>query len=305
MHKITVVGSMNYDTTIHVAKFPLPGETILAKSYSNSLGGKGANQAAALAKVGLEVSMFGVVGNDNEGQAMLKELNHLGIGTSSVHQTIEQPTGRAQIVVEESGNNNIIVIPGANGTFTSEHIELSQEDITGADAILAQLEIPLETVQYAFSKAKELNKLTVLNPAPICTISKELLKNVDILIPNEVEMEKLYGKSIESVEGLENACRYFTDLGVRLIIVTLGKRGCYSYHEGKGKFFASYVVKAIDTTAAGDSFIGGFLGNYLETGNIDQAIDFGQRVAAITVSRRGAIESIPNRNEALSTPLSK
>lgn len=305
MHKITVVGSMNYDTTIHVAKFPLPGETILAKSYSNSLGGKGANQAAALAKAGLDVSMLGVIGKDKEGQAMLKELNYLKINTVYVHQSNEQPTGRAQIVVEESGNNNIIVIPGANATFTNEFVEQRQEAIAGADAILAQLEIPLETVQHTFLQAKKQNKLTVLNPAPVSPLSKELLKNVDVLIPNEVEMEKLYGQSIETCESLEKACRFFADFGVKVIVVTLGKRGCYYYYEGKGNFSASYAVKAIDTTAAGDSFIGGFLGNYLETNNIDQAVDFGQRVAAITVSKRGAIESIPNRLEAITTSLSK
>lgn len=305
MHRVTVVGSMNYDSTIHVNKFPLPGETILAKSYSNSLGGKGANQAAALAKVGLEVSMIGVVGQDNEGQAMLNELNHLGINTDSVHLSKEQPTGRAQIVVEESGNNNIIVISGANGTFSKEYIEQSYEAISYADAILAQLEIPIETVQHAFILAKKLNKLTVLNPAPVCSLKEELLQNVDILIPNEIEMEKLYGKSVKSYENLEMACKYFTDLGVKIIIVTLGERGCYYYHEGQGKFTECYSVKAIDTTAAGDSFIGGFLGNYLETKDINQAIDFGQRVAAITVSRSGAIESIPNRIETLTTSLSK
>ena len=305
MHRVTVVGSMNYDTTIHVAKFPLPGETILAESYSNSLGGKGANQAAALAKTGLDVSMLGIVGKDNEGQAMLNELNHLKINTFYVHQSNEQLTGRAQIVVEESGNNNIIVIPGANATFTSKFVEQRQEALAGADAVLAQLEIPVETVQYAFLQAKKLNKLTVLNPAPVCSLSEALLKNVDVLIPNEVEMEKLYGEPMESSESLEKGCRYFADLGVRVVIVTLGKRGCYYYYEGQGKFSAGYAVKAIDTTAAGDSFIGGFLGNYLETNNIDQAVDFGQRVAAITVSRRGAIESIPDRLEALTTSLSK
>jgi ribokinase len=296
---------MNYDTTIHVTKFPLPGETILAESYSNSLGGKGANQAAALAKVGLEVSMIGVVGQDNEGHAMLNELNRLGINTKSVHQSNEQPTGRAQIVVEKSGNNNIIVIPGANGIFSKEYIDRSKQAITSADAILAQLEIPLMTVQYVFALAKSLNKLTVLNPAPVCPIKKELLQNVDIFIPNEIEMEKLYGEPVKSEEGLERACEYFIGLGVKIVIVTLGERGCYYYHEGHGKFAACYAVKAIDTTAAGDSFIGGFLGNYLETEDIDQAIDFGQRVAAITVSRRGAIESIPNRKEVLTTSLSK
>jgi len=118
-------------------------------------------------------------------------------------------------------------------------------------------------------------------------------------------MEKLYGKPIESNDNLETACKHFTDLGVKIVIVTLGDKGCYYYQEGQGKFSARYVVKAIDTTAAGDSFIGGFLGNYLETKDIDQAIDFGQRVAAITVSRRGAIESIPNRSEALTTTLTK
>ncbi|HWT76080.1 MAG TPA: ribokinase [Mobilitalea sp.] len=305
VHKVTVVGSMNYDTTIHVKKFPLPGETILAEAYSNSLGGKGANQAAALAKVGLEVSMIGAVGQDNEGHAMLNELNHLGINTDNVHLSDEQPTGRAQIVVEESGNNNIIVIPGANGRFSEEHIDRCQQAISSADAILAQLEIPLMTVQYVFALAKRMNKLTVLNPAPVCSLKEELLQNVDILIPNEIEMEKLYGKPLKSYGELETACEYFTGLGVKIVIVTLGERGCYYYHQGQGKFAACYAVKAIDTTAAGDSFIGGFLGNYLETKDIDQAIDFGQRVAAITVSRRGAIESIPNRIEALTTSLSK
>lgn len=305
MHEVTVVGSMNYDTTIQVAKFPLPGETILAEACSNSLGGKGANQAAALAKVGLAVSMLGNVGNDNEGQAMLAELKHLGINTDCVHISKGQTTGRAQIVVEESGNNNIIVIPGANRGLSEEHIDLSRKEISRSDAVLAQMEIPLETVRYAFALAKQMNKLTVLNPAPAGILKEDLLRNVDVLIPNETEMEKLYGKPVETKEELREACKHFAGLGVKLVIVTLGGRGCYYYHEGQGKFASCYTVKAVDTTAAGDSFIGGFLGNFLETQDVGQAVDFGQRVAAITVSRRGAIESIPNRSEVFITSLSK
>ncbi len=297
MKKVTVIGSLNSDTTIHVDKFPLPGETIAAKSYDTALGGKGANQAAALAKAGLRVSMLGVTGQDQAGDRMIKELKSLGVSTEFVRQRKEEQTGQAFITVEASGNNHIIIIPGANDSFLIEYVMECKSELEETDAVLAQLEIPIDTVRMAFSFAGRKGIITVLNPAPAQNFTSDILEYTDILIPNECEIETISGRKITSDEDLAQACAWLEEQGVKIIIVTLGSRGCYLFHQGVGTFYAAYPVKAVDTTAAGDSFIGSFLAKYLETKDLAASVDFAQRVAAITVSRRGAIQSIPDKEE--------
>lgn len=297
MSKVSVIGSMNCDTTIHVERFPLPGETISAKGYAVSIGGKGANQAAALAKAGLAVEMYGAVGNDEAGEQMLHALEDLHVGTQHVQRSERAQTGQAFITVENSGNNHIMIVAGANGECTSEYADANAADILSADAVLAQLEIPVSTVLKSFKLAKDKGILTVLNPAPAQHFRIELLDYTDILVPNESEMETLYGREIRDHAELEKACEWLAQSGVSVIIVTLGSKGCYVYHGGQGSFHTPYRVKVVDTTAAGDSFIGSFLAAYLEEKQVLPAIDYAQKVASITVSREGAIQSIPSKEE--------
>ena len=305
MRKVSVIGSMNYDTTIHVANFPLHGETISSSGYSVSVGGKGVNQAAALAKAGLNVKMFGAVGKDTAGEEMINALDDLGVSVKHILRLDNVQTGQAFITVENSGNNNIMIISGANEHCSVQYAKDNEKKLCDADAVLAQMEIPAATVSGAFEMAKRQGVLTVLNPAPAQNFEQSLLDNVDIIIPNECEIETIYGKKIDTDKELEEACRWLEQAGVSIIIVTLGDRGCYLYCRGKGTFFNSYKVKAVDTTAAGDSFIGSFLSSYLEGNSMETAIDFAQKVAAITVSRKGAIQSIPTKEEVKGITLEK
>lgn len=303
--KIAVIGSMNLDSTMHVSHFPAPGETLLASASSNSIGGKGANQASALAKVGAEVNLLGRVGNDLEGELILKGLVKNGVNTEFIGLDNNLPTGRANIVVASDSNNNIIVAPGANGGFGSMELDEVINGLEGTDAALFQLEIPVETVYYALQKTKEMGKITVLNPAPYQMLSDELINLVDIIIPNEVELAQLTGIQELTEKDLEKACKMLVKDSQRLVIVTLGEKGCYVYQNQQGEMFTAYQIQAVDTTAAGDSFIGGFLYYYLKEGHLQQAIDFGQKVAAITVSREGAADSIPNAQEVSQISLNK
>ncbi len=305
MKKVSVIGSMNYDTTIQVAKFPLPGETISSSGYSVSVGGKGANQAAALAKAGVAVSMFGAVGKDFAGDEIIKMLTKYGVAVNNVLRLDQVQTGQAFITVEDSGNNHIVIVPGANEHCTLNYAIDHKEELCDAEAILAQLEIPTATVYGLFEIAKKLGVTTVLNPAPAQNFEPSLLSYVDIIIPNESEIETIYGKKIKTDSELEAACRWLEEAGVSIIIVTLGERGCYLYYEGTGTFFAPFKVKAVDTTAAGDSFIGSFLSSYLDGNSMATAINYAQKVAAITVTRKGAIQSIPTKEEEKSISLEK
>lgn len=303
--KIAVIGSLNLDSTMHVDHFPMPGETLLASSSSSSIGGKGANQASALAKVGAEVNLLGCVGNDLEGEFIIKGLVRNGVNTEFIRRDNNRPTGRANIVVASDSNNNIIVAPGANGGFGRTELDGVMNGLKDADAALFQLEIPIDTVHYALQKAKEMGKITILNPAPYQVLSDELINLVDIIIPNEVELAQLIGVQDLTEKDLKEACALLAKDSQRLVIVTLGDKGCYVYQNKKGQMFAAYQIQAIDTTAAGDSFIGGFLYYYLKEEDLQQAIDFGQKVAAITVSRKGAADSIPNAQEVRQTNLKK
>jgi len=296
MKKILVLGSLNMDLVTNVKVTPKVGETIIGNGFSEIPGGKGANQAVAIGRLGGDVAMFGRVGDDNFGSDLIEALKGSHVKSDNVEKVKGAPTGTALIMVNDDGDNSIVVIPGANFELKPEAI--SENQFTGFDYLLAQLETPMDTIEKAFAGAKTAGLQTVLNPAPAQTLSKELISNVDILIPNETEFELLTGFSPETENGLDAGTTLLFEQGVKALIITLGKNGAlYISNSGERLHVNGYTVKAIDTTAAGDSFIGGLLTSLSKGENIKTAMEFAMKVGAVTVTKHGAQSSLPTQKE--------
>ncbi|WIF95451.1 ribokinase [Caminicella sporogenes] len=295
MKKILVVGSLNMDLVTNVRVTPRVGETVLGRGFEKIPGGKGANQAAAMGRLKGNVKMLGKVGDDSFGEILKNNLQLNNVDISNVYVQKNQSTGIAMIMVNEDGDNSIVVIPGANFDLMPEDIKDSV--IRDCDILVSQLEIPLETIEYIFKKAKDMNKYTILNPAPACKLSDNLLENIDLLVLNETEIEVLSDVKINSFEDIIKGSNFLMDKGVKEIIVTLGREGAVYFSNEKHIKFNAYKVTAVDTTAAGDSFIAGLTVKLSKDKDICEAIEFATKVAAITVTRKGAQSSLPTLEE--------
>ena len=297
MKKALVIGSLNIDMTAKVENLPRLGETVFSNNFYESCGGKGANQAVAISKLGMKTEIIGMIGDDDQGNRLIKNLEKYNVKSDNIIRSSE-PTGRALILVDKNGDNSIVVIPGANFKITERHIDEKTDIINENDIIVLQNEIPLNVVEYALKKAKELNKITVFNPAPAVQLSNEIYKNTDYLILNETEMEEIFGISVEDEKYIEKLHGRKKVKNVKNIILTLGETGSMLLDdEDNIKRYEAYKVKAVDTTAAGDSFIGAFILKLCETGNRDAAMKFASAVSAIVVTKLGAQDSIPNTLE--------
>ena len=297
MKRALVIGSLNMDMTVKVEELPKLGETIFGDDFYESCGGKGANQAVAISKLGMETEMIGMVGKDSQGEKLIQNLNKYGIKSDNIIKS-DDLTGRAIITVDKKGDNNIIVIPGSNFKITKEHIQEKQDIIASSDVVILQNEIPFETVEFSLLKAKELGKITIFNPAPARQLSEKIFKNTDYLILNETEMEEIFGIGINDKVYIGRIFHKKKECGIRNIILTLGDNGSVLFSEDDNiKKYDAYEVKAVDTTAAGDSFIGAFTMKICETGDADKAIKYATAVSAIVVTRQGAQDSIPTREE--------
>jgi len=294
---ITVVGSLNMDLVTYTSRMPVAGETILGRSFRQIPGGKGANQADGIAKLGAKVKMIGCVGCDEMGDILLKSLKNDGVDVEMVKRVEGISTGIASISVDASGNNSIIVVPGANYKLSIEDILASDDVIQKSDVVVAQLEVPIETVKHAMNTAKQMGKLTILNPAPAVALEDEFLSAVDILVPNNTELELLSGVQINNQDDLECAAQVLLNKGVRELIVTLGSKGCIHINKHGLKAYPAYKVQAVDTTGAGDSFIAAFAVAISEGKNFEDAILFATAVGALTVTKEGAQSSLPRREE--------
>lgn len=295
MKKVVVVGSINMDLVTVCKRAPKGGETLFGEEFFQVPGGKGANQAVAIGKLGTEVTMLGKVGKDSFGKDLISSMNMSGVNTQYIEEG-EKSTGIAKIIVEENGQNRILVVAGANSEVDREYIDRHIDVIKEADILVAQLEIPVETVAYALKKAKEFGKMTILNPAPARELDDEIIKNSDLIIPNESELGVITGMETESLEEIKEAGEKLLNMGVSNLIITLGSKGSLHLNREKCEFHTAYKVKAIDTTAAGDSFIGGLV-RELKDENIYEAIEFATKVSAIAVTRKGAQTSIPTIDE--------
>jgi ribokinase len=254
MHKILVIGSSNTDLIVKVKSFPLAGETIEGIAYMQAMGGKGANQAVAAHRLGGEVNFITCLGDDANGKNTLQYYKDEGLDVSSSLIVKNVASGTAMILVNEKGENCIVITPGANNKLTAGYILKIEENIVNADIIVLQMEIPYNTVKTVCSLAKKHDKKVILNVAPARELDKEVLKNVDILVVNETEAETISGKKIEAV-GKEAVIAKLIAMGASTVILTLGKDGCLLKNGQIEISKEAFVVDAIDTTAAGDIFV--------------------------------------------------
>lgn len=292
MKNICVIGSLNMDLVVNVDTMPKPGQTIIESNFKEVPGGKGANQAVAMARLNGNVSMIGKVGEDGFGQTLINSLKNDKVDTTYI-QTSKGATGVALITVDKNAQNSIVVSPGANFEVKEDDIDNNIEAIKNSDIVVLQLETPLNTIKYALNKAKELNKYTILNPAPAVKLDDEIIKNVDLLTPNETELEIISGVSIETEEDIQKAAQIMIEKGVKELIVTLGSKGSLYINKEKSMFKKAYKVEAVDTTAAGDSYTGALAVALSQDKNIEDAMDFASKVGALSVLKEGAQSSLP------------
>ncbi|USG67002.1 ribokinase [Brevibacillus ruminantium] len=292
---ILVVGSLNMDLVSHVPHLPKAGETITSTSFQTIPGGKGANQAVAAARLGAKVQMIGKVGRDAYGEILLERMAAAGVDTTGIGQ--EDTTGMALIQVSDSGENHIVLVPGANQRVHTGDVDRYQEMLEACDILLAQLEIPLEVVEYAVKCAHQKGKTVVLNPAPAQKLSADILQHVDTLTPNETELEILTGMPVETLPQIEAAVQALLVQGPRCIIVTMGEKGALVVHGGGVMHLPAYEVQAVDTTAAGDAFTAAYAVARGRGKTDEAAARFASKVAAIVVTRHGAQPSLPTMEE--------
>lgn len=295
--KLVVLGSINADHILNLESFPTPGETVTGHHYQVAFGGKGANQAVAAGRSGADIAFIACTGYDDIGERVRRQLQSDGIDVAPVRAVKDQSTGVALIFVNAEGENVIGIHAGANAALSVEQVEAEKARIAGAQALLMQLESPLESVLAAAKIAHQHQTTVVLNPAPARELSDELLALVDIITPNETEAEKLTGIRVENDDDAANAARVLHDKGIGIVMITLGSRGVWVSHEGQGRRVPGFKVQAIDTIAAGDTFNGAFVTALLEGIALDEAIRFAHAAAAIAVTRKGAQPSVPWREE--------
>lgn len=297
---IVIIGSVNMDLVLRVPRMPLPGETLAGDRFMTIPGGKGANQAVACARLaapGTRVAMVACVGDDAFGGQMRQSITACGIDDRYIDEVAGEATGIASIMVDANAQNSIVIAAGANGRLDVERIERARALIEQASIVLLQLEVPMATVIHSIELAHALGKTVVLNPAPAQALPRELLQKIDYLILNEIEAAMLAEEQSEDIPMLAQKLH---DLGARNVVVTLGEKGVYgSFADGQQRHLPARKVQAVDTTAAGDTFIGGFIGAIAQGRDQFEAIAYAQAAAALSVTRVGAQTSIPTRDEVV------
>lgn len=294
---LVVLGSINADHILNLETFPTPGETVTGNQYQVAFGGKGANQAVAAGRSGANIAFIACTGDDDTGERVRKQLASDNIDIAPVSVVAGESTGVALIFVNAEGENVIGIHAGVNAALTTERVEAQRGIIAGAEALLMQLESPVESVLAAAKIAHENHTSVVLNPAPARVLSDELLALVDIITPNETEAEKLTGIRVENDDDAARAALALHEKGIGTVIITLGSRGVWASVNGEGRRVPGFKVKAIDTIAAGDTFNGALVTALLEGKAMDDAIRFAHAAAAIAVTRKGAQPSVPWRKE--------
>ena len=295
--KIVVIGSCNTDMVINMERLPLPGETIIGGKFFMNAGGKGANQAVAAARLGGNVSFMAKVGNDHFGSRSIEQYKAEGVNVEHITVDNDQPSGVALIMVDSHGENCIAVASGANALLLPADVERAKEMIEQGDIVLMQLETPMETVEYAAHLAHKKGKKVILNPAPAMSLSDALLGNLYMLIANETETEFLTGVKITDMESVCRAADVISDKGVKNVVITLGSKGAFVKENDTYHKVPAIKVKAVDATAAGDTFCGALCVALAERKGILEAVEFANKCASVTVTRMGAQSSLPYRAE--------
>lgn len=304
--KVIVVGSLSMDLVLTVPRLPLVGETIKGDSFSNFVGGKGNNQALAAAKLGASVAMLGLLGKDNYGDIVLGNLQQNNVDCRHMLRTDKTGTGIANIWVGPAGENVIVIIPNANGALSPQLVEENKAIFDDAAVLLLQLEIPLETVTRAAKLARDCGVKVILNPAPAPADGKlpaELLGCVDIIVPNETEAMLITGINPDTEENALRCAEKLLAMGPGTVVLTLGARGALIVEQsGNHQFISSFQVKVVDSTAAGDAFLGAMAAGLADNLTAGQAVKQGCAAGALACTRAGAAPSLPSK-EALSTLL--
>jgi ribokinase len=296
MSKLLVIGSANMDVIIEVDKVPKAGESTICGNIKTAPGGKGANQAVAAARLGCPTTFVGKIGDDEYGKALLSNLEENKVDITYVTES-EAHTGIAYIILESNGQNRILVSAGANLTFNEKDLKLIESIIDDYEMILLQLEIPLNTIEAIIHLAKSKNKKIIVDAGPVRKCNIEMFRGIDILSPNETEMEKLTGMEIKNIEDGLKAANLLLKKGIGKIVLKMGEKGALFVDNNGYKLIPAYKTKVIDTTAAGDAFTAALAVRLLEGSDIIPAIEYANKVGALTVTKMGAQPSLPYRCE--------
>jgi ribokinase len=298
MH-IVVFGSINMDLVARTPRLPTPGETLTGYIFQTIPGGKGANQAVACARLGAATKMVGRVGGDVFGQNLKEQLGSAGVDHVNVAVDTNTSSGVALIAVEDSAENFIIVIPGANGLVGKQDLQRLKSVLTQSKVLLLQLEIPLDTVIAAARLAKDNGVKVILDPAPAKALPEEIYPLLDIITPNETEAELLVGFPIKNKQDAAKAAKLLKDRGVQNVIIKMGSRGAFALMADQEKFYEAFPVIAVDSVAAGDAFNGALAVALSEIRPIEEAIRWGMAGGALSVTKEGAQPAMPKRNELI------
>lgn len=295
---VVVFGSINMDLVVRTPRLPALAETITGHEFFTAPGGKGANQAVAVARLGVPTKMVGRVGGDAFGQELRQNLTRAGVDISPVFTDAAVSSGVAVIAVDDNAQNNIIIVPGANGRVGSDDIDRLEAHLTGAKVILLQLEVPLEAVVAAARLAHQRGITVVLDPAPAQELPAELYTLVDIITPNEIEAGQLVGVAVKNQEDAVRTAKMLLSLGIKTVIVKMGVLGVvYVEAEGEPTIIPAFEVNAVDTVAAGDAFNGGLAAALVEGHDLPTAIRWGAAAGALSATKMGAQPSMPTRSE--------
>ncbi|MGI9532405.1 ribokinase [Lutimonas sp.] len=297
--KIVVVGSCNTDLVIRTSSFPKPGETVMGSDFNIFAGGKGANQAVAASRLGADVVFVTRVGDDSFGNTAIQGFKKEGMLTDYVFKDTSHPSGVATITLNESGENSIIVAPGANNALTKENVASIKEELRGSEILLVQLEVPLPSVLHAIELAHSLHKKVILNPAPACELPKEVYGKINVITPNETEAFLLTGVDVVDESSASRAAAKFLGWGVKHVVITMGEKGVFFKDAADAYLMPAIKTNVQDTTAAGDIFNGALAVGLAEGESWSTALKFANIAASIGVSRLGAQASIPFREEVL------
>ena len=293
MSKILVVGSANADLMIATPKLPNPGETVRGHDFLVAPGGKGANQAIAAARLGGDVGFIGSIGDDDFGRSIKKSLLDSGVDTARLCVRPNSATGVALIFSEACGENMIVIAAGANDFLLPADIDAAADAIAGASIIVCQFESPVATIERLVNAAKLSGVPVLLNPAPARRMADEMVDGIRFLVPNRQELAHLTGLPTRTLADVEAAAKALLVRGAESVIVTLGREGVLRASVAGARVFPAPIVEAVDTTGAGDTFVGGFAAEWCRTSEVDAAISFAQRAAAYSVTGRGAQASMP------------